>query len=284
MKNDFSHGSADLKDFWYWMNTRHEIHLQKEAGAPKPWTEDEIFQKYKFTNVFRQLDKTTVALHENILRKGLNESDELVLFNVVWFRMFGWIGATEIGFLHTVDELDEAINGRYERGEQLFTGAYMSWGGLYGEPKHLSYLRVLREFYDYLDHATAYMKFENTLESAFDYLLTLKGIGKFFAYEMACDLRFTGLLCRATDINSWANIGPGAKRGLQRLGAEVSIDSMIELYKLAKNGFFRFAYDTGYAGVPFELREIEHSLCEFDKYQRILRGEGRPKEKYNGRE
>ena len=33
---------------------------------------------------------------------------------------------------------------------------------------------------------------------------------------------------------------------------------------------------------PFELREIEHSLCEFDKYERIRLGQGRPKQKYKG--
>ncbi len=29
---------------------------------------------------------------------------------------------------------------------------------------------------------------------------------------------------------------------------------------------------------PLELREIEHSLCEFDKYERVRLGEGKPKQ------
>jgi len=29
------------------------------------------------------------------------------------------------------------------------------------------------------------------------------------------------------------------------------------------------------------MREIEHSLCEFDKYERTRLGEGRPRAKYN---
>ena len=37
------------------------------------------------------------------------------------------------------------------------------------------------------------------------------------------------------------------------------------------------------APCPFELREVEHSLCEMDKYQRVMRGEGRPKSRYNGK-
>jgi hypothetical protein len=33
---------------------------------------------------------------------------------------------------------------------------------------------------------------------------------------------------------------------------------------------------------PLELREIEHSLCETDKYLRVANGEGRPRAKYEG--
>jgi bacterioferritin (cytochrome b1) len=28
---------------------------------------------------------------------------------------------------------------------------------------------------------------------------------------------------------------------------------------------------------PFEMREIEHSLCEYDKYLRVMKKEGRPR-------
>ena len=29
-----------------------------------------------------------------------------------------------------------------------------------------------------------------------------------------------------------------------------------------------------------EMREIEHCLCEFDKYERVRLGQGRPRSKY----
>jgi hypothetical protein len=32
--------------------------------------------------------------------------------------------------------------------------------------------------------------------------------------------------------------------------------------------------------VPLEMRDVEHSLCEVDKYQRALNHEGRPKSIY----
>jgi len=32
---------------------------------------------------------------------------------------------------------------------------------------------------------------------------------------------------------------------------------------------------------PFELKEIEHSLCEFDKWARVTGGEGRPRRRFH---
>ena len=32
--------------------------------------------------------------------------------------------------------------------------------------------------------------------------------------------------------------------------------------------------------LPLEMRDIEHCLCEFDKYERTRLGEGRPRAKY----
>ena len=75
-------------DFWYMCNERHRIFLAKEAGKPKPWTDDPIFQKYKFTNVFRELDRTTIFVRENI-REPLFDDPELLLFNVALFRQTG---------------------------------------------------------------------------------------------------------------------------------------------------------------------------------------------------
>jgi hypothetical protein len=41
--------------------------------------------------------------------------------------------------------------------------------------------------------------------------------GPFVSYENTCDLRHTDLLCNAPDIDQWANIGPGCRRGLNML-------------------------------------------------------------------
>ena len=87
---------------------------------------------------------------------------------------------------------------------------------------------------------------------------------------------------RSTDIYTWANPGPGAVRGLSRIidgaiGMRFSEEDanrwMRELQ--AQSPLYLAEY------MPqLEMRDIEHTLCEFDKYERIRRGEGRPRNKF----
>jgi hypothetical protein len=91
------------------------------------------------------------------------------------------------------------------------------------------------------------------------------------------------VLRRPKDKFTWANPGPGARRGINRIffggpqGARLKkeqyIEKMVQLLNLASM----------YLDIHMnkcELRDIEHSLCEFDKYERVRLGEGRPRSKY----
>ena len=50
--------------FFWWIEERHEIFKKKEQGLPRPWTTDIILDTYRFTNPFRENDKTTVWFRE----------------------------------------------------------------------------------------------------------------------------------------------------------------------------------------------------------------------------
>jgi phosphoenolpyruvate carboxylase len=79
---------------------------------------------------------------------------------------------------------------------------------------------------------------------------------------------------------TWANPGPGAKRGLNRVfGREVSEsltsfqanEEMQNLLRICKEALYH--EDPMFADL--EMRDIEHSLCETDKYLRA-KVDGRP--------
>tara|TARA_R100000781_G_scaffold74024_1_gene46146 strand:- start:699 stop:1094 length:396 start_codon:yes stop_codon:yes gene_type:complete len=112
-------------------------------------------------------------------------------------------------------------------------------------------------------------------------------MGPFMAYEVVTDLRHTYLLEDAKDVLTWGNAGPGAMRGLNRLtGRELGyskrshdwVGEMQELYKIVQTKLPPHILQRN--DMRYEMREIEGGLCEFDKYSRIVKGEGRTRSIY----
>jgi len=51
---------------WYWMTEREKIRQNRMAGIRPPFTQDVILQTFKFCNVFREHDRVTTWIRENI--------------------------------------------------------------------------------------------------------------------------------------------------------------------------------------------------------------------------
>ena len=293
---DIKEGSATIEDLAYWINERHSIFINRfEKKLSKPWTKDSILQQYKFTNCFRQLDKGTLALKNMlILQRQINDKG-LLFFNIVWYRLFNWYEHAEnLKFVTDFNDLEDYIQKCFRTHKKIFTGAHMTTGVQF-EYKHESYLRAAKEAWKSRSWFVDRILATDKMEDVFNLLLNLYMVGRFVAYEITCDLRFTNLLDQATDKLTWANMGPGAQRGLRRLGLphknqQQGCESMQQLYEeLPKylshqvlEHFSQFNHFQTEYYTPFELREVEHSLCEFDKYQRVKLGQGRPRSKYNG--
>jgi hypothetical protein len=72
-------------------------------------------------------------------------------------------------------------------------------------------------------------------------------------------------------------------RKLLSLSRETEFWPQPEGDALRVRGYDLFTHDrrSPYAQWPrWEMREVEHSLCEFDKYSRVRSGEGRPRGVY----
>ena len=284
---------ADETLFWYWISERHAIYLRRKAGQPKPWTTDPILQQFKFTNPFRENDRGTVWLRENFLIPHREDELELLAFNICWYRMFNWWGTGELlGWQTEWDRegVQRTLEHAHSCGKQVFTGAHI----VYSRPglsKIDAIEQVCYDFWRLRDRIADVADDTKSLESVFDLLKTVDSVGGFMAYEMVSDMRHTRLLEDATDIMTWANPGPGCRRGLQRLGLPHSpdwaaINSM--QYLLARAHYSSaMPWDTltdhRVSELPvFEMRDIEHSLCEFDKYARVKFNEGQPRSRYPG--
>lgn len=114
------------QEFWDFVSERMNIFHKKDSGQAFPWTEDIILKKNKFCNVYRELDKTTVALHQ--LAAPVLHDLELTLLNFFYMR---WVGlpniVEQVGLLDFSESTLQAARDNFDSIEGVrWTSAYNS--------------------------------------------------------------------------------------------------------------------------------------------------------------
>lgn len=317
-----------IEEFFDYARKRHECYLMKQKHGKDGWiTDDPILYKHRFTNVFRELDRTTVWFRENV-RDPLDESPHVMLATVL-FRMFNRIEVGEAMFCQqfmsdsgevrtafekflidgNVLHLRYAIKTYVGKNAPVATGAYII-SSPPGFSKLDGILEIVKNFesgksggMSWREMAAVCTMGPVSLESVFDWLKEFPFFGRFHSYEIVTDLRHTHLLRRAPDVMRWCNVGPGAARGLARIHGrtmttsgknaervtnEQMLAEMREILRQSLDGKHwpqhhkRTAQgQRNIADWPrWEMRDVEHTLCEFDKYERVRLGQGRPRGVY----
>lgn len=280
-----------LKNFWWWINERHRIYLNKIDGRSWPWTKDEIMQTYKFTNVFRELDAETLKFHDRIDHLNLMQADKL--YHMIMFRAFNRAETYDMltrgkTTHHTPAKMKRILHRNADKGRKIFTGAYIITNAGSTEPKIDIMCDALGVMWRGRKRIHEAMMDDGTMQGCTSILSAYPMQGPFTSYEVICDMRYQkGMLWNAPDRKKWANLGPGARRGINRIisgnkkpnvfsgmhSSERYVEFMQELLKSSRPNLKSHV-------PPLEMREIEHSLCEFDKYTRVKNNEGRPRSKY----
>ena len=80
--------------YWRFAAERQAIFHRRLNGA-FPFTADPILQRFKFTNAYRILDRTTQYLIREVLNHG-DQSSEEVCFRVLLFKLFNKIETWEL--------------------------------------------------------------------------------------------------------------------------------------------------------------------------------------------
>ena len=271
--------------YFYWIHERETIRLNKEVERnPQPWTDDPILQKFKFCQVFREEDRTTRWFKRHI-RNPWRDDPEVLMATVI-FRWFNFIetGRTLIRHnLHIEWDRKKAIE-EITKQDKWVTGAY-----IVKTPNRMDKVTGVAECISHMwsdrEKLVERILATKSLEKSWEILRGYPYMGPFMAYEVITDLRNTYLLQDAEDILTWANAGPGAMRGLNRLaGRDLDFcrrthpwnDEMRNLWEISRERLNPNLIDLN----RFEMREIEGGLCEFDKYSRILNEEGRTRSVY----
>jgi len=276
------------KRFFDFMESRERIRLKKERGEAWPWCDDPILREFKFTNVKREHDRTTVWMRKNWTGPNTSDSDGNIIFNCALFRYFGTIRCAQIVGWQKSWKPDAAIT-RIETalscGESIFTGAYIIPTLGKKSPKHRVIVNeVLTPLWKVREEIGLLARSTKSWRIVGERLMTLPGFGGtgFLAKEVLQDVLHTPVLNDAFDRNSWCPIGPGAQRGLNRvMNRDINtrvpfasaLSELIELYRRASMSLPSWMPE-------LELHDIQFQLCEFDKYERTRLGQGRPKSRY----
>jgi hypothetical protein len=279
--------------FVAFVRERHAIYLRKAAGEPQPWTADVILRDGRFCNVYREHDAGTLFATNTIVKPHADNPD--LWFFVLAYRccsnepkafaklLLYLLAADFDGFRAEAEAM-------IARGEKVYrTDSYkplMPPRELKGitQPKfHVEYLLkpVSREREKYRPRAG---------EKMAEYSLRLQEIdrlGEFYAGQIIADLEQVEPLSLAEDFWTFAEMGLGSARGLNRvLGQPVEqkwsrARWLGELLKLSEEAAPYFDA----AGMPrIHARNAQNCCCEFDKWERIRERGGKLIHRYKAAE
>lgn len=279
-----------LPEFYGFMKEREQIRLNREAGKPWPWTDDPILQEYKFTNVKRAHDRTT-RWFWSVLDEHKDDPPAHLLFNCAVFRYFGTIEFSKrIGWIGGWDENQKNIikntaKDMLSKKQKVFTGAYVITNQGIKAPKQEVVVDIFLDgLWQRLNELICEARVTDRWECVAKKMMEIQGFGGtgFMTKEILQDAMHTKVLNDCIDRNNWCPVGPGARRGLNRLsdrrlkfnvGQNVGLDEMLHIFG-ERDGYWPGNW------VELELHDIQFQLCEFDKYERVRLGQGRPRSKY----
>lgn len=266
---------------------RHRIYERKKQGLPKPWTTDPILQKYRFCNVYRELDTVTQWIAENWREK--HRDDENIVFAMCLARIINWpptLADIKYPAYWNPDKFKKDIRFLLNSRRKVFSSAYITMTPMSkkGEPKEI-YLaeKVLNPLFMGAD--LNFAKGFSTLGSLHFWLSTFPGIGSFLAGQVVADLKYIRPWLGAEDWWTFVASGTGSKRGLSRV-CEMPLDYVwTEDYWKVRFSSLEECISpmVTKAGMDrMHAQDLQNCLCEFDKYERVRLGQGRPRSLYNG--
>jgi hypothetical protein len=280
-----------LRRFLAFVESRELIRLRKEAGMKKPWTTDAILLSYRFCNIRREDDTVTRWLAHHW--RTPHESDPHLWFAMTIARIINWPDTlVEIGYplngwtKHYEKHFLEVCAARKASGQKVWSGAYMIRSGG-GEPGGKPGYYARTSFAPmWADRNRLMPTAKDTLGYFHNRIMGCFGMGSFLAAQIVADTKYVLPLLGAKDWWVWAAPGPGSQRGLSRVvdlplkTTWKSLDWELQL-GVVKDELNAHLMKQNWE--PLHAQDVQNCLCEFDKYERVRLGEGRPRALYPGK-
>jgi hypothetical protein len=227
------------------------------------------------------------------------QDQELTLTKLEFISLCRWvnwpptIAAIMAEIEWPVDQLDlrkigKIIDTRVESGDKAWTGAYM----VRSQPGYtLGKGRFVAEQVVGASLRRAWPEMQFMLQTqmrrpVWRVLADCLNWGSFMAGQVVDDLTWTPYLASPRDNYTWAPQGPGSLRGFNRVLGEPLSTSHDEMDWCIKLGQWRdmIVAELGEDYTDITLMDLQNCLCEYDKYERVRLGQGRPRSMYRPEE
>ena len=284
--------------YLYWMKERMNIFWNRYFDNPQPFTEDPIFSKYKFTNVYRVLDRSSQYMVKNVIYNGNTYSREAMFWRIMLYKHFNLPGTWDY-LIQRLGDIDEKTSFsdisrvllEYEaQGSKPYSNAYMMTAaflsgtkGKYVHMKGNGWKKYQLYFYVFEKELTPdYVKALLDSNSPMMFLNGLRNItsfGDFIAYQIIQDLCYSEVF--DFDLNTFCLAGVGTIKGIERcfdisgkadygeivMWVQQNIDILRKTYSEQSGMDLTF---NGIPGLEPMVPDYSNIFCESDKYLRAL--------------
>lgn len=259
----------------------------------RPWTTDPYLAKYRFCNVRRRHDRVSEWIRLNVIEPHRTCSHLLQWLALA--RFVNWPPTLKMlldnghgpkdGREPRWSAIARLLDYRHEQGVKTWTGAYMVRAERQHGKKGTYVCEVALHglFRDTGKMAALGIALaEERRQAVHSVLMSGYGWGSFMAGQVVDDLTWTPLLENAKDHYTWAPQGPGSVRGANRLlGEPLSARIHEQVWQeLLQRWRAQVISQLGTEYEDMTLMDLQNCLCEFDKYERVRLGEGRPRSMY----
>jgi len=290
------------KYYFYFMQERMNMFWKRYECLEKPFTEDKILSKHKFTNVYRSQDRVSQYLLKYVIYNTSEKFNDIdILLRILIFKIFNNINTwvfieKEIGVLTSknfnVDAISKLLAARI-KSQPIFSAAYMMTGSHRKyeafQSKHEKWLRMVEQ------ELIIEKRFKKILEAKslnqiYNILTECSFIGEFLAYQYAIDFNYSEVI--NFDENSFVKAGIGSIRGIKKCFSNIKNDSFEDCIRYTQDNLPRYQEQYGYTnfknlfGREPHLIDLQNCFCETDKYLRgkmpeLVVGNTRIKQKFD---
>lgn len=269
--------------YWKFAALRQETFFNRVNGLASPWSEDDILNKYKFTNAYRASDRVSQYLIRNVIYNDqFPDTPKEVLFRILMFKLFNKIDTwelllSEFGTItyenYDFAAYDKILNLAMLAGETIYSAAYImpSGGSYFGyAKKHSNHLKLIELIIQANTHE--HLMAAKNMQQAFELIKRFPGLGDFLAYQLTIDINYSTIINFSE--SSFVVPGPGAKGGISKCFSNTGGLSNVEIIKLMtdrqEQEFERLGLDfKDLWGRRLQLIDCQNLFCEVDKYARV---------------